>query len=1185
MATITTNTFLDGGTAVAAGEAWTLNGGNLTIRTDSRWHANKPAGTTGSVGAITGSATLGGGVLIDARNVREVTFNSGSGVVPAIGTSITQGGVSGYLLGVWPDLASAPLNPAAAMPATGFIKFREVTGGNFAAGGLTGISATSDGADVPSWIEFVQEQAIANIINRLNFFRTRGTWYTLPQTTSGAVNQTIQIPTNGGGVGTEVPAIWIETGVGTGIYESFPCIRSAIFNNTNLGTDQRSKFCQAIGNGQVRIGFDGANNTGFVPPVGCRIQIPNILGRQTTSANRALNLIPSATLATRPDYTTTSNGPIDFEFFMSDSYFLFASPNNVFLKNCATFDILSTSNEAQPCEIDNLVVSPYNAAGSISLTLLNNPNGGFIRNSKFFRASADSNGHSATITVCSGYDFENTHHGVITFARSTGRSLLASQITNCTFTDFFQYNAGTTLTTCNNITMTGFDHNDRFVGNTNGTTGISCLTTTASSVGITLDGITFGQKGVVTAFCNPFLALVNCATSSNVLIRNGGTITNKLRVENATNAPQYIFQDAGTNDGIRVQRIYLDFSRTADYIGLNTSKNITLESCQGTLGTTTGDVDSNNTLKKGGRRAASITTLSPACYGSHFFDEFFSDTIGALTFTGNENTPQTASTISLTLTGSTGGFTAGGQCSLPNVGDILIITSPYFVLGHTAFQNVAPTLLGTLTGNFLYEYDLDTGAGFDNVYQTLNATNLSAETISSTGFRLRLRISTVTANTTNAHSYVHVPTNSTFAAQRDNLYNLDTAIVNLNGLIAGSRVQLFDTTNTVELFNDIVPGTTLTLAVPFTTSFNMRTRAMFATAATARIFYEQTDNITAMGITKTINQELDSVYVANGVDGFTVSGIDIVDSTFLVEIDSTTLPIPNIYAYSVAWLFSEEGIRDEGQYIEALDQANYLVSEFSIKNVSMPSVPLTLTNGWIRDAITNTTTAIIDNTGGSIFSNPDLVIPFASGSGLSPAQDATLSKIDTLTENVGGLRYTAKALETAGGSSLTVGAIADAVWDEAITAHLTAGSTGAVLNAASAPSASTVASAVRTELTTELGRIDASVSSRLATAGYTAPANADITSIKAKTDILVNTDLTGIATSTNVTSAQTAIIAEVNANETKIDIIDSQVDLIKTKVDTLNNPDLTPIAKTAELVTINDNVKLASLGIPASDDI
>lgn len=62
-----------------------------------------------------------------------------------------------------------------------------------------------------------------------------------------------------------------------------------------------------------------------------------------------------------------------------------------------------------------------------------------------------------------------------------------------------------------------------------------------------------------------------------------------------------------------------------------------------------------------------------------------------------------------------------------------------------------------------------------------------------------------------------------------------------------------------------------------------------------------------------------------------------------------------------------------------------------------------------------------------------------------------------------------------------------------------------------------------------LDNIDATISSRLATAGYTAPANADITAIKAKTDTLVNTDLTGIATSAEITALNDVSPAEVKA--------------------------------------------------------
>lgn len=70
MATITTNTFLDGGVARTAGEAMTNNGGSLTVRTDTRWHANAPASMTGSLGSHTISATLGGSYILDGRDVR-----------------------------------------------------------------------------------------------------------------------------------------------------------------------------------------------------------------------------------------------------------------------------------------------------------------------------------------------------------------------------------------------------------------------------------------------------------------------------------------------------------------------------------------------------------------------------------------------------------------------------------------------------------------------------------------------------------------------------------------------------------------------------------------------------------------------------------------------------------------------------------------------------------------------------------------------------------------------------------------------------------------------------------------------------------------------------------------------------------------------------------------------------------
>jgi len=71
----------------------------------------------------------------------------------------------------------------------------------------------------------------------------------------------------------------------------------------------------------------------------------------------------------------------------------------------------------------------------------------------------------------------------------------------------------------------------------------------------------------------------------------------------------------------------------------------------------------------------------------------------------------------------------------------------------------------------------------------------------------------------------------------------------------------------------------------------------------------------------------------------------------------------------------------------------------------------------------------------------------------------------------------------------TAAANATAVWATA-TKEITGGTVTTLTNSPSVPSAASIASATRTELTTELGRLDAAVSTRLATSGYTAPSTA-----------------------------------------------------------------------------------------------
>ena len=84
---------------------------------------------------------------------------------------------------------------------------------------------------------------------------------------------------------------------------------------------------------------------------------------------------------------------------------------------------------------------------------------------------------------------------------------------------------------------------------------------------------------------------------------------------------------------------------------------------------------------------------------------------------------------------------------------------------------------------------------------------------------------------------------------------------------------------------------------------------------------------------------------------------------------------------------------------------------------------------------------------------------------------------------------TGALMQTTGTAVLDPAAVASAVWGAA-TRTITGGVVDTLTNAPSVPSAATIASQVRTELATELARVDQNISSRLAAADYNAPTSA-----------------------------------------------------------------------------------------------
>jgi len=127
---------------------------------------------------------------------------------------------------------------------------------------------------------------------------------------------------------------------------------------------------------------------------------------------------------------------------------------------------------------------------------------------------------------------------------------------------------------------------------------------------------------------------------------------------------------------------------------------------------------------------------------------------------------------------------------------------------------------------------------------------------------------------------------------------------------------------------------------------------------------------------------------------------------------------------------------------------------------------------------------------------------------------------------------------------------------------------------------SAIATAVRSELATELARIDATISSRLASAGYTAPDNSGISAIKAKTDNLPsdpasNTQVNTRLAAASYTAPDNTSITAIKAKTDQITFTSGNVNSIAQVVSdktgyALTSGERTAIAAAVEAALIND---------------
>lgn len=213
--------------------------------------------------------------------------------------------------------------------------------------------------------------------------------------------------------------------------------------------------------------------------------------------------------------------------------------------------------------------------------------------------------------------------------------------------------------------------------------------------------------------------------------------------------------------------------------------------------------------------------------------------------------------------------------------------------------------------------------------------------------------------------------------------------VTVSGATAGSRIQIYDNTSATELYN----GTptfpyTWTDSVAASATREIRLRVAYCTSSTANIFIDTVigtcgTTSPSNAVSYLVSPVVDSVYVANLIDGTAITDCSITGTSLHVDINAGSVTWQHIYAFMTYWLYTSGGIRDQYLEMTATDQTHYVFAtahgSFKIKNVTSPSTPLLVTGGNAAPD-SGPVTSILDTTGGSIFCIEGTVVPFTTSS-------------------------------------------------------------------------------------------------------------------------------------------------------------------------------------------------------------
>lgn len=569
-------------------------------------------------------------------------------------------------------------------------------------------------------------------------------------------------------------------------------IDAVAFTAHGVGGDVGRVFQQTMGSTTLTFG-NGTN--GNVIPNGAAVYVPNLqIGTATTAAPTT----PSTTTAT----TTMTNGGTWYSRTTLLSAFSLTAwgIKRLDMVNCGNLHAISINKALDAINLQNFISSHgantggnyiYCRLGKITINGLLNIGRASGNQPAYIGDSLECAISNATF-MRSGRSSSNDE--AVRFQRLTGSAQKLTII-----------GAVARLENCANFTIDDVSYADQAIGGTTTNTPMAIFAPT-NSADISISNLK------ILAGSPPRTALIETSNIARLTLLNTGTFTNPLDCLGHTLSIIGFGTKAISQPDMNTADISAVLcTNVGNFFSVNaasTNQCINYRFKDSGAGYSAGlSLQASQSDVRGGRFTIGNTTSYAGLIGTHFFDGFNSTTAGVvgIFITPILSTdPNSANYV--TIDAGTPVFDGQNALFMRTLGDQITWTFPYFVKGYTAFANAAFAVAQVSNqGNHTFTYRLDTGSGFSGAFKILNATNLTAESISPSGFRLQIRVSCNTANANNAiRQFFTIPMVTTANDQNQILYPLTKAVtLKITNAVSGAHCVIIRNSNGARLLDAI----------------------------------------------------------------------------------------------------------------------------------------------------------------------------------------------------------------------------------------------------------------------------------------------------------------------------------------------------------------------------------------------